>query len=64
MDIKNAVLKGIGAVIAIFVGYSFYYAAAESLPYFEGFTTVMVLIMILLAVNQVEEEETEEETEE
>lgn len=64
MTIKKAVLKGIGAIISIFIGYSFYYAAAESLPYFEGFMASFVLIMILLAVNRVEEEETEEETEE
>ena len=64
MDIKSKIMKSIGFIVAVFVGYSFYYATAESLPHFDGFLTALLLIMLLMAVNQDEEEETEEETEE
>ena len=64
MVLRKKITDMIGAMLAIFLGYSVYYAIAEGLPHFEGFMTALLLVMLLVAVNRDEEEETEEETEE
>ena len=64
MNIKKNITDLIGAMLAIFLGYSVYYALAEGLPHFEGFMTALLLVLVLVAVNRDEEEETEEKTEE
>ena len=67
MNIKKNITDLIGAMLAIFLGYSVYYALAEGLPHIEGFTTAVLLLLILVSIRNVvedEEEETEEKTEE
>ena len=64
MDLKKNITDLIGAMLALFLGYSVYYAIAEGLPHIEGFTTAVLLIILIMAVNRDEEDEEEEETEE